>query len=147
MLNRLEKHEYFLQLAELAAKRGTCVRRQVGCVLVDNHGHVLSTGYNGVARTLPHCIEAPCGGAIYDAGQGLDKCEAIHAEQNALLQCSDVEKISICYTTTFPCIHCLKLLLNTGCETIVYRRDYHHPRAKELWTLANRKMIILPQEQ
>jgi dCMP deaminase len=135
------KDEHFLRMASLCSLRTTCARRGVGCVLVDKIGHVLATGYNGVARGLSHCNENnPCSGSTSSGGKDLDKCEAIHAEQNALLQCSDVEKIHTCYTTTFPCIHCLKLLLNTSCERIVYIRDYHHERAKELWLESGRTL-------
>lgn len=140
---RVEKDEFFLQMAELIAKQATCSRRNVGAVLVNKLGHVLSTGFNGTARGFKHCTEEPCAGSLYGSGQGLDKCEAIHAEQNALLQCTDVEDIETCYTTTFPCIHCIKLLLNTGCTRIVYRDDYNHPRAKELWKLANKTELQL----
>lgn len=143
-MSRKSKDEYFLSLAELIANQATCVRRSVGCVLVDKLGHVLSTGYNGVARGLPHCNEGhPCEGAGMSKGEGLDKCEAIHAEQNALLQCGDVENIHTCYCTASPCIHCLKLLLNTSCKRIVFREEYYHARAKELWLQSGREWMKL----
>jgi dCMP deaminase len=58
---------------------------------------------------------------------------ATHAEQNALLQCRDVEQIDTCYTTASPCITCVKLLMNTGCRSIVFAEEYPHPEAMDLW--------------
>jgi dCMP deaminase len=128
---------------------------------LDIHGHVLSTGYNGVAAGLPHCNEVTepisnpnrehwqrakepvyghaCSGANSSSGTDLDACEAIHAEQNALLQCRDVNTINTCYTTVSPCITCVKLLMNTSCQRIVFEKEYPHPQAKVLWLRMGRK--------
>ena len=131
---RPTKDETFMRMALLVAERGTCARRKVGCVLVNGLGHVLSTGYNGVARGLTHCTDHPCEGAKAPSGEKLDSCEAIHAEQNALLQCRDVEEIVICYTTVSPCIHCVKLLMNTGCKQIVFLEEYAGAeKSRDLW--------------
>jgi len=133
---------YFLRIAEIVASRATCCRRAVGCVLVDHRMRVLATGYNGRPRGWPHCIEAPCAGAAAPSGEALDACEAIHAEQNALLQCPDVDAIDTCYVTTPPCIHCVKLLLNTGCRRIVCAGDYPHAeRSRELWERDGRRWV------
>jgi len=85
---RPTQDEYFLKMAELVSTRATCARRKVGCVLVNSRKHILATGYNGVASGMPHCIDEPCPGANYPSGEGLDKCEAIHAEQNAFASMS-----------------------------------------------------------
>lgn len=68
----------------------------------------------------------------------LDGCQAIHAEQNALLQCRDVYAIHTAYVTASPCMTCVKLLLNTSCERIVYVEEYPHSAARDLWTGAGR---------
>jgi len=107
-----------LGIAKLLARRATCSKLQVGCVLVDKAGRILATGYNGVPRGCPHCIDVPCAGA--NAPAGADLCEAVHAEQNALLQCKDVDKIDTCYVTYMPCMRCTKQLMNTSCRSIVY---------------------------
>ena len=139
---RPSKDEYFLAMAQLIAERGTCARRKVGCVLVNARGHVLSTGYNGVASGFKHCNEnSECPGAQSASGTNLDKCGAIHAEQNALLQCRDPYEIHTCYTTTSCCTHCVKLLLNTSCQRIVFLEEYPHEDPKELWSLAGREWI------
>lgn len=130
-----------MKITRAVSMRSTCARRKVGCVLINDKGHVLSTGYNGVAAGLPHCLEGiPCKGANHESGKGLDECEALHAEQNALLQCKDVYEIDTCYTTTQPCIHCIKLLLNTSCKRIVYLDAYPHEHAERLWHDAGRAL-------
>jgi dCMP deaminase len=145
-----------MAVARETAKRATCLRRSVGCVLVDRRGHVLSTGYNGVAAGLPHCneprfdrwpdgliISGPhfpdaCPGHASPSGTNLDACQAVHAEQNALLQCRDPWEIDTCYVTASPCVTCTKLLLNTSCSRIIFAEEYPQPAAKQLWLGAKR---------
>jgi dCMP deaminase len=123
-----------MAMALIVAKRGTCPRRQVGCVLVDFNNHVVATGYNGAAKGSPHCIDTPCPGANYPPGQGYDECQAIHAEQNALLQCKDVYSIKTAYVTTTPCTTCTKLLLNTSCQDVYFfTRHGSWDEAESLW--------------
>ena len=152
-------------MAQVTAMRATCCRRQVGAVLLNERGHVLSTGVNGVAAGLPHCNEVKmigadykdlggsvsmpqrmvpsfphaCSGASAPSGTNLDACQAIHAEQNALLQCRDVYSIHTCYTTTSPCMTCAKLLLNTSCQWIVFLEEYVNTDARALWETSGRK--------
>lgn len=131
--SRISLDEYFLSIAIDAAMRGTCIRRKVGCVLVDNRNQILATGFNGVASGLPHCIDRPCKGANYKSGQGLDECEAIHAEENALIQCTKPNEIFIAYITASPCIKCTRKLLNTSCQHIIFLEEYPHAEAKNIW--------------
>lgn len=141
-MSRLSADFYFHAMANLVATRGTCARRKVGCVLVDKRNHVLATGYNGPPSGFPHCIDTPCTGAHQKSGEGLELCQAVHAEQNALLQCHDVYAIQTAYCTTAPCIHCIKLLLNTSCERVVFANDYPHSEAsKALWEQAGRQWV------
>lgn len=155
---RPSRHQWAMDLAVLTGKRSTCCRRQVGCVLLNSRGHVLATGYNGVAAGLPHCNEVDpviwninktspiddpkqmypqaCAAAFAPSGTQLDGCQAIHAEQNAMLQCKDVYQIHTVYVTASPCITCTKLLLNTSCERIVFLEEYPHNEARELWQSA-----------
>lgn len=146
-------NEWGLRLAELTAQRSTCLRRAVGAVLLDAAGHILATGYNGVATGLPHCNEPTspgqpgdngpvyahaCSGAFSPSGTNLDGCQAIHAEQNALLQCRDVSAIRTCCISASPCITCVKLLLNTACEEVVFAEEYPHQSARVLWVSSGR---------
>jgi dCMP deaminase len=141
---RQSKDETWLNVAAEIAHRSTCLRRAVGCVLVDSRGHVLSTGYNGVAPGQPHCneqdgmkmmgvsstIEMPhyphaCPGAhAARSGENLDGCYAIHAEQNALLQCRDPWAIDTCYVTHSPCVTCAKLLRATSARRVIFSTRY-----------------------
>ena len=132
---RPTRDQYFIAMAQLAATRSSCLSRHVGCILVSHRKHVLATGYNGPASGLPHCVRA-CQRTL--PGQDLDKCPATHAEANALLQCRDVFEIQTAYVTTSPCIHCLKLLLNTSCERIVFLEAYLGDWPRELWESVGR---------
>lgn len=137
---------YFMDMARLVASRSTCVRRHVGCVLVSARGHVLATGYNGVPAKAPHCNETvaglypyACPGANAPSGTQLDACLAVHAEQNAILQCGDAYAIAKAYVTTFPCPSCAKLLLNTSCREIVFADPYGKGEGLDMWARAGRK--------
>lgn len=140
---------YFLKMALLVSERGTCARRKVGSIFVNKRNHVIATGYNGNPSGFPHCTDKPCAGANSLSGTDLDKCEAIHAEQNALLQCKDVHEIDRVYCTLSPCIHCVKLLLNTSTQQIIYGEKYVHNLARNLWessgrgyTYINKKVLL-----
>lgn len=127
-MSRKPKDEYFLDMAKLVSERSTCARRAVGCVLVDNHDHVLATGYNGVPKGAKHCNDGyKCEGADSPSGTDLNRCLAIHAEQNALIQCKDTMSIKAAYLTVNPCEHCLKMLLNTSLNFIYFRTMYPNP--------------------
>ena len=124
---------YFLKMALLVAQRGTCIRRKVGCIFINHKKHVIATGYNGNPAGQKHCIDYPCKGANAKSGSNLELCEAIHAEQNALLQCKNVYEINKVYCTVSPCIHCVKLILNTSAQHIYFCEEYIS------------KIILLPQ--
>lgn len=144
---RPDWHEYFLDIAVAVGKRASCPRRQVGCVLVNKRHRVLATGYNGPASGLPNCIDTPCAGASYASGKGLDKCQALHSETNAIAYCNDIYDISVCYVTTFPCIHCTKMLLGTSCELIVAGSEYSTmEESARLWSASGRKFLVAMDE-
>jgi dCMP deaminase len=160
--------EYLLRLAEVAATRTTCIRRGVGCVLADARGRVLAVAYNGVASGQDHCNE-PAAGIVagydfvrmdphprsmyphacegFDLPPGQDRCEAIHAEQNALVQCADADRIDTAYVTLGPCKPCAKLLLGTRCRRIVCRADHASLEGRDLWVRAGRSWEVLPGAQ
>lgn len=140
---RPDKDLYFMTITEAVALRASCTRRSVGCVLVDEHYHILSTGYNGPASGLNDCQNGLCARDQAPSGQGLDKCEAIHAEQNALLQCPNTKAIYTAYVSASPCITCLKLLMNTSCQRIVFLEAYPHPKSEEQWKALGREWIHL----
>lgn len=163
---RPTRDDVYMKMAHLIATRGTCRRRQVGCVLVDPRGRILATGYNGVAAGLPHCNQVEwvprgrpaehwetkdlatyphaCSGAGSASGTNLDGCEAIHAEQNAILLLSDPWKVESAYVTVSPCSSCIKLLLGTSCTRIVTTELYPHQGAVDLWKQAGREFVYVP---
>ena len=141
MPSRLAKDEYFLQIAKTVAQRSTCPRRQVGCVLVDSKNHLVATGYNGVPTGFTHCIETPCLGAPYPPGEGLDFCEAIHAEVNAFLQLRSDDELTA-YMTVTPCFTCGKMFANSKVKKIVALEEYVHGRVRHMLSKAEIEVKI-----
>ena len=134
---RPSKDKYFAEIAAVVAKRSTCPRRSVGAVIVDEHGYILSTGYNGLPKGFEHCVDNPCPGASCPSGTGLELCEALHAEQNAIARLREPLSAKILYCTTAPCISCTKLALATSIDRIVFSSDYP-TSGKALWEKAGK---------
>jgi len=129
MSQRLSWHQYFMTITRQVAERSTCTRAKVGAVIVRDK-NILATGYNGAPAGMPHCIDVGC--LIYQSktpdGEIEENCfRTIHAEINAIAQAakngSSIKEGSI-YITHTPCIHCLKVLVNTGIKDIFYERAY-----------------------
>lgn len=128
--------EYFMEVAEVVRKRSTCMRRQVGAVIVKDN-RILSTGYNGAPKGLRHCEEVGCTRANYNvpSGERHELCRGLHAEQNAIIQAAvfgtAIEGATI-YTTLSPCVLCTKMIINSGIKRIVLREQYNDPLAIEM---------------
>ena len=125
MRNRPDKQTYFMRITEMVATRSTCLRRQVGCILVDADKNIKSTGYNGVVSGSPHC--ETCNRELTASGSELWECPVIHAEINAISRYEGSRKdIVEIYVTCLPCYHCAKVISNTfsNLKTIYYRDDY-----------------------
>lgn len=129
MSERLSWHQYFMTITRQVAERSTCKRAKVGAVIVRDK-NILATGYNGAPAGMPHCIDVGC--LIYQSktpdGDTEENCfRTIHAEINAIAQAakngSTIKDASI-YITHTPCIHCLKVLVNTGIKNIYYEKPY-----------------------
>lgn len=145
---RLSWDEYFMEMAELTAKRSTCLRRQVGAVIVKDR-HIIATGYNGAPRGLKHCDEK--GGCLRQqlgvpSGQRHELCRALHAEQNAIIQAAtlgqSIEDGTI-YVTHQPCVICAKMIINAGIKRIVVREAYPDEMATEILDEAGIRVIQL----
>lgn len=139
--------EYFLRITCEVAQRSTCLRRQVGAILVMDK-HILTTGYNGAPSGLQHCIETGCLREQLNIppGERHELCRGLHAEMNALLQAAYYGiKISgaTLYTTTYPCSLCAKMLVNAGIKRIVTLSDYPDPLAKEILFTAKIQIDIV----
>ena len=131
MDQRIETDNYFLEIATIVAKRSTCLRRSVGCVLVDTQNHIVATGYNGVPKSFDHCLDSPCKGAFSESGTDLDLCRAIHAEVNAFLQLRSDDDLTA-YVTVTPCFSCAKMFANSYVKRIVAKELYVHEQALHL---------------
>jgi dCMP deaminase len=125
---RADWHQYFMAIAHQAATRATCPRKHVGAVIVRDKT-ILSTGYNGSVRGLPHCDEVGC--QMEDG-----HCVAtVHAEANAILQAAKngvmIEGAEL-YTTASPCWGCFKLIANSGIKRIYFGEFYRDERSKQV---------------
>lgn len=125
---RLSWNEYFMKIAELVAHRSTCLRRQVGCVIVRDK-RILATGYNGAPSGLKHCEEIGClrNKLKIPSGERQELCRALHAEQNAIIQAALTGislKDSTIYCTHQPCVLCAKMLINAGTRKIIFKGEY-----------------------
>lgn len=136
---------YFMDIAELVARRSTCTRRAVGAVLVKDK-RVLSTGYNGAPSGIRHCSETGCLREQLNvpSGERHELCRGIHAEQNAIIQAA-YYGVSINGATLFcthlPCSICTKMLINSGIKTIYYASGYADSLASEMMEEAGLEVI------
>ena len=128
--------DYFMEIAEVIKKRSTCIRRQVGAVIVKDN-RILTTGYNGVPPKMKHCTEAGClrEKLKVPSGQRHELCRALHAEQNAVIQAAKngiaIDGSTI-YITAQPCIICAKILIASGIKKIVYNGEYPDELSMEM---------------
>lgn len=142
--------QYFMEMAEVVKTRATCLRRQVGAVIVKDK-RILTSGYNGAPSGLPHCSETGC---LRDklnipSGERHELCRGIHAEQNAIIQAA-LHGIKIkgatLYVTTQPCILCGKLLINAGIKKVIYKGDYPDDLAASLMVEAGIDLVKFDSE-
>ena len=121
--------EYFMDIAYTVATRSTCLRRQIGAVAVSPDNRIIGTGYNGALAGTPHCDVTGCLREELDipSGERQEICRAQHAEANV---CNIAAKYGISlkdstmYVTTQPCVTCMKAMVTSGVERIVYDGDY-----------------------
>jgi dCMP deaminase len=142
MSGRTSWDQYFMEIARQVASRATCDRKHVGALLVRDR-IILSTGYNGSIRGMPHCDEV---GHLMENGH----CVAtVHAEANAVLQAARtgvrIEGASL-YTTASPCWPCFKLVANAGIVRIVYAEFYRDPRIFDVAARLGIELVSLEQE-
>ncbi|MCJ7830512.1 MAG: cytidine/deoxycytidylate deaminase family protein [Desulfobacterales bacterium] len=142
---------YFMDITALVAKRSTCLRREVGAVVVKDK-RILSTGYNGAPRGVRHCMETGCLRAQLNvpSGEKHELCRGVHAEQNAIIQAA-FHGVSIreadLFCTTLPCGICAKMLINAGIVRIYYHTGYADAISREMLDEAGVELIQLDSEQ
>jgi dCMP deaminase len=117
-----------MDITHLVSKRSTCLRRQVGAILVKDK-KILATGYNGAPSRLDHCLEAGClrEEKGIPSGERHELCRGLHAEQNAIIQAAyhgvRIQGATL-YCTNHPCTICSKMIINAGITQIVYEEGY-----------------------
>ncbi|MDD5584937.1 MAG: cytidine/deoxycytidylate deaminase family protein [Candidatus Omnitrophica bacterium] len=127
-LKRPSWDEYFMKAAHLVSERSSCLRRNVGAVLVKEK-QILATGYNGAPSGIAHCEITGCLREKLNvpSGQRHELCRGLHAEQNVILQAARhgvSVKDSILYITHTPCIICAKMIINAGIKEVIICGDY-----------------------
>ena len=132
--------EYFMSIAQVVSTRSTCPRKYVGAVIVRNRT-ILSTGYNGSIRGMPHCSDV---GHMMEDGH----CVAtIHAEANAIIQAArngvNIDGGTI-YITASPCWNCFKQLANAGIVRIAYGEFYRDDRIFEIAHQIGIELVHVP---
>ncbi len=142
MPERSSWDQYFMSIARQVATRATCDRKHVGALLVRDRT-ILSTGYNGSIRGLPHCDEV---GHMMENGH----CVAtVHAEANAIIQAAKngvrIEGATM-YTSASPCWSCFKLIANAGCTRIVFGEFYRDQRIFEYAARLGLELVALSAE-
>jgi dCMP deaminase len=141
--------QYFMTITEQVADRSTCLRAKVGAVIARDRS-ILATGYNGSPAGLPHCLDVGC--LIYESKNPYGEIEqncyrTIHAEINAITQAARngvaIRDADI-YVTHTPCIHCMKVLINTGIKNIFYGQAYKLHTVADLLKYADVKLVQIP---
>jgi dCMP deaminase len=126
-----------MAITKLVARRSTCMRRQVGAILVKDK-RILATGYNGAPAGLRHCDEVGClrENASVPSGERHELCRGLHAEQNVIIQAA-FHGISIqgstIYCTNKPCVICSKMIINAGIGRIYYEEGYDDPLSEQMF--------------
>lgn len=143
--DRISKDVYFMKIAEVVSLRSTCMKRKVGAVLVKD-SHIVSTGYNGVPPGFKHCTPDTCVRKDLKSGEKPEWCRGVHAEINCIIQAAihgtSIKGNTILYTTTFPCMSCIKLLINAGVKRLLYKEGYNMENKVKESLLKESSLII-----
>ena len=144
MENRIDKVNYYLDIAKAVASRSTCLRKKIGCVIV-NHDEIIATGYSGAPRGRANCIDLGfCSKKKFFPDvrhAGYDACRSVHAEQNAMISAKRKDMMGatlylLSYRTDTKeydegansCQMCRKMIINSGIEQVIVRDDDQHYR-------------------
>ncbi len=135
-MSRIDKNNYYLDLAETVLKRGTCLRRNYGAVIINND-EVISTGYVGSPRGRKNCCDMNyCIRQKLNVprGERYEMCRSIHAEQNAIISAARKSMLGATmylvgqdYETSEyvkgsnPCALCKRMIINAGIQTVIIR--------------------------
>ena len=144
-MSRPSWDEYFMQVTRVVGSRSTCLRRQLGAVIVKDK-RILSTGYNGPPSGLDHCLDVGCLRQQMEipSGERFELCRGLHAEQNAIIQAAyhGVSiRDSVIYSSAQPCVTCAKMIINSGIKKIIYEEEYPDALSRRLLAEAGIDMI------
>ena len=145
-MNRLQKDDYYLGIAEAVSQRSTCLRKHYGAIIVKND-QVLATGYNGPVRGEPHCQQCTKVSSDKDIAE-YTTCPACHAEMNCIINASRKDMLgSVLYLSgrdvsgsideiglpiaARPCEICLRLIKNAGIEKVINKNGVIYQRDSE----------------
>lgn len=140
--------EYFMEIAEIVKTRSTCLRRQVGAVIVKDN-RIITTGYNGAPSGTRHCTDIGTCQRIemnIPSGERHELCRALHAEQNAIIQAANIGVSTdggTLYVTLQPCVICAKMAINAGIKKIVYKGSYPDPLSLDMLHEAGVELVVM----
>ncbi len=138
-MQRKDKINYYLDIAETVLKRGSCIRRNFGAVIVNND-QIISSGYTGAPRGRKNCMDMNC--CIRQKfniprGERYEMCRSVHAEANAIIHASREEMLggtlylvgketsnNEYVKNAFPCSMCKRMIINSGIEQVIIRNDF-----------------------
>ena len=134
---RIPWDEYWMNIVNDVAERSTCLRRQIGALVVKNNV-IISTGYNGAPRGFPHCLDVGCRRDKLNiaSGERHEECVGVHAEQNALLQAGRDAEGATLYVNAYPCKICAKQIINAGIRRVIMTGDYSDTEGLEYLRMA-----------
>lgn len=138
--------EYFIEITRQVATRSTCLRRQVGAVIVKDK-RILATGYNGAPSGFAHCSETGClrEQLGIPSGERQEICRGLHAEQNAIIQAA-LHGVSVAgadiYITHQPCITCAKMIINAGIRKVIALDSYPDELARSFLEQAGIELVL-----
>ena len=146
-MERVDKVNYYLDIAESVAERGTCLRNNYGSIIVKND-EIISTGYTGAPRGRENCIDLGyCTRQKYEmpSGKGYERCRSVHSEQNAIISAARKDMIgATLYLVGInqrngeyvkdnePCSFCKRMIINAGIEKVVMRDTKKEYRVEEV---------------
>lgn len=136
LIIRVDKINYYLNIAQTVAQRGTCLKRNYGSVIIKND-ELIASGFSGSPRGLPNCIDLGCcNRELHGEGSGsYTFCKSVHSEMNSIISASRKDMIGSTlylvgidyitkelHPTAEPCNICKKLIINAGIEKVIIRR-------------------------
>lgn len=148
-MKRPKWDDYFMKITQDVSERATCVKRQVGAIIVKDN-RILSSGYNGTPKGFKHCEEVGCIRKEMNvpSGQRHELCRGLHAEQNAIVQAAwhgvKIEGGTM-YSNYQPCVICAKMMINAGIKKLVYSGGYPDELAQEM--LKESKLEVVKYEK